>query len=278
MTRQRQFPRTPSAFVIATTNFDEHGNLDEDAWRLHCQRMVAAGIGMYAGGSSPGEQYNMTPKEVERVLAIAVEEMKGKVPVRAMGVEPRNAKQMMEFMDIALDSGVEAVQLYSLDLGHGNKPTLTKGGELETYLRTVIEYVDKKSPGFPIVPSSHTAMGYNHPVDLVERIVTDYENVIGLSHTSPSIMDLTDHIERVGDRIDIHVGGQMHALTALAMGAAGFLTSDGNAIPKMSQAVIDHWRAGDYPKAFDAYHQIQRFSTRPPGRRAAPPWCGRSSR
>ncbi len=29
MARQRQFPRTPSAFVIATTNFDENGKLDE---------------------------------------------------------------------------------------------------------------------------------------------------------------------------------------------------------------------------------------------------------
>ena len=53
MARQHQFPRTPSAFVIAITPFDEHGNLDEDAWRLHCQRMVAAGIGMYAGARLP---------------------------------------------------------------------------------------------------------------------------------------------------------------------------------------------------------------------------------
>lgn len=260
MTRILQYPRTPSAFVIGITTFDSKGALDEGAFREHCQRMVAAGIGFYAGGSSPGEQYNMEPKEVERTLAIAVEVMKDKVPVRAMGVEPRNASEMHRFLDIALASGVDAIQIYSLDLGHGNRPSLVPGGELETYFRTAIEY----AKGFPVIPSSHMAMGYNIPVDMVARLVNDYENVIGLSYTSMSIPDLSNHIDAVGDKIDIHVGGQMHALACLGMGGAGYLTSDGNVLPRLSQAVINHWQAGNHVKAGEAYHHTIRFSARPP--------------
>ncbi len=261
MARELQYPRTPSAFVIAITTFDEEGTFDEGAFRFHCQRMVDAGIGFYAGGSSPGEQYNLEPKEVERMLAIAVDVMKGKAPIRAMGVEPRNAKQMRYFLDTALASGVDAIQIYSLDLGHGNRPSLAKGGELETYFRNAIEYVK----GYPVVPSSHMAMGYNIPLDMLDRLVNDYENIIGLSYTSMSIPELSNHIDTVGDKIDIHVGGQMHALTCLGMGGAGYLTSDGNAIPKLSQAVIDHWKAGEYLKAGEAYHHTIRFATRPAG-------------
>ena len=261
MARELQYPRTPSAFVIAITTFDSKGNLDEGAFREHCQRMVDASIGFYAGGSSPGEQYNLGPKEVERVLAIAVEVMRGKVPIRAMGVEPRNVKEMRYFLDMALTSGVDAIQIYSLDLGHGNKPSLGPGGELETYFRSAIEY----TKGFPVVPSSHMAMGYNIPVDMLSRLVNDYENIIGLSFTSMSIPELSNHIDAVGDKIDIHVGGQMHALTCLGMGGAGYLTSDGNVLPKLSQAVINHWKAGDHMKAGEAYHHTIRFASRPPG-------------
>ena len=51
MARELQYPRTPSAFVIAITTFDEKGTFDEGAFRFHCQRMVDAGIGFMAPDS-----------------------------------------------------------------------------------------------------------------------------------------------------------------------------------------------------------------------------------
>ena len=115
-----------SMFCISITTFDEQGRLDEDAMHVHFRRMAEAGIGCYAGGSSPGEQYSMTPDEVNTVLGIAVQEMKGKVPCRSMGVEARTAKQMIEFTKIAEASGVEATQIYSMDLGTATGPTKRK--------------------------------------------------------------------------------------------------------------------------------------------------------
>ena len=81
----------PSTFVISITPFDAAGNLDEGAFRSHLQRLAASGIGVYVGGSGSGEGYTLTGQESRRLLEIAVEELKGKVPVRAMGVEPRLA-------------------------------------------------------------------------------------------------------------------------------------------------------------------------------------------
>ena len=86
-----------STFVCSITPFARDGSLDEAAARAHFRRMADAGIGVYAGGSSPGEQYALTPDEVERLLRAAVAECKGRVPVRAMGVEPRHARAMREF-------------------------------------------------------------------------------------------------------------------------------------------------------------------------------------
>ncbi len=257
-------PRPPSAFVIGITTFDEQGKLDENAYRVHCRRMAAAGVGFYAGGSSPGEQYSMTPGEGERILQIAVEELKGKVPVRAMGVEPRNAKQMLEFLEIAGASGVEATQIYSLDLGHGNKPT---DGEMEKYFRTCLE-----ATVIPAVLSSHQSMGYFVPAEMMKRLTDDYPHLVGIHATSPDIGYLVKILELLPDRVSVHVGGEMHAITALAMGASGFLSSQGNIAPKLCQSVINYWQAGDYPRAFEAYHRINRLLFRPVSGGAAVRW------
>ena len=58
----------------------------------------------------------MSREDNIRIFAIAAEELKGKVPVRAMGVEPRTAAQMIDFLKLAADAGMEAAQVYSLDV------------------------------------------------------------------------------------------------------------------------------------------------------------------
>ena len=78
-----------SAIVISITPFDGAGRLDEGALRRQLGRLRDAGVSVYVAGSGSGEGYALAPEERDRVLAIAVEELKGKVPVRAMGCEPR---------------------------------------------------------------------------------------------------------------------------------------------------------------------------------------------
>ena len=53
--------------------------------RRHLRRMAAAGVGVYLGGGGSGEGYVLAPEEARRLLAIGVEELKGKVPVRVDG-------------------------------------------------------------------------------------------------------------------------------------------------------------------------------------------------
>ena len=247
--------RTPSAAVIGITTFDKRGKFDEGAMRFHCQRIAAAGIAFFAGGSSPGEQYSMTTPEVEKLLKLCVKELKGKVRIGSMGVEARSLKQMLEFLKLAEASGVDVTQIYSLDLGHGNKPVEV---ELEHYWRKCLESVT-----MPCVISSHMGMGYYTPPAMMARLVKDYPHLVGFHLTSPDIGYLVQSVKLLPERVSIHTGGSQLAVTSLAVGASGFLTSDGNVIPKISQSVITHWKKGNYQKAFDAYHTVMKFQTRP---------------
>ena len=86
------------SYTVSVTPFTEDGAFDEAATRGHLRRMAAAGIGVYLGGGGSGEGYVLSADEARRLLQIGVEELKGKVPVRAMGVEPRTSGEMIEFM------------------------------------------------------------------------------------------------------------------------------------------------------------------------------------
>jgi 4-hydroxy-tetrahydrodipicolinate synthase len=241
----------PSTLVISLTPFDDQDRLDLDAFREHLRRLRAARIGVYVGGGGSGEGYTLSPDETVAVLTAAAEELNGHVPVRAMGVEPRSAKEMLQLARVVADSGLDSMQVYSLDAGHGRMP---RPDELEAYFCDILDELPVKA-----VLSTHQSVGYWLQIDSLKRLVDRYDNIIGINVTNSDITYLIRVIDAVGDRIEIHVGGAMQGLTALALGANGFLTSEGNLAPRLTQSVIDRWVAGDLPGAADAFARVLRL-------------------
>src|SRR5262249_17003570 len=129
-------PASRSTYVVGLTPFAADGSLDEAALRAHLGRLAAAGIGVYLGGGGGGGGETRARGEARRALEIGVEELRGRVPVRAMGVEPRSAREMIEYGRVAAEVGVDALQVYSLDVGHGNRP---RADELRGYLVDVLD-------------------------------------------------------------------------------------------------------------------------------------------
>ena len=241
----------PSTFCCSVTPFASDGSLDLAALRAHLRRLADAGVGVYVAGSSPGEGYALSQHEVRRCLEVAVDEVGRRVPVRAMGVEPRSAAQMVELVRLAAATGVDAVQIYSLDMGHGGRPD---PGTLERYFRAGIE-----AARIPCVVSSHYFGGYVLEPELVRRFLDDYEHVVGFNVTSPEIPYLVRVLDAVEGRAAVHVGGPMHALTALALGAQGYLSSESNYAPRLARALIDRHVAGDHAGASAAYATLMRL-------------------
>jgi 4-hydroxy-tetrahydrodipicolinate synthase len=245
-------PRPTSAFVISITPFDEQGRLDEDALGAHLRRMAAAGIGVYVGGGGSGEGFTLNDTEARRVLEIGVEELQGRVAVRSMGVEPRMAEQMVDFAEMAAAVGVDATQIYSLDQGHGHRPTLE---EIETYFTDILSQVS-----LPVALSTHQSVGYVIPVDMIEHLVSRYDRIIGVNCSHGDLSYLTAIIDAVGERVDIHVGGPVQTLTALSLGAQGFLSSEANLAPRLCMSVLQRCAAGDGAGMMEAFGKLVRLS------------------
>jgi 4-hydroxy-tetrahydrodipicolinate synthase len=243
--------RGSSTYVISLTPFTADHRLDEAGLRGHLRRMADAGVGVYLGGSGSGEGYTLSPDEHRRVLEIGVEELSGRVAVRAMGVEPRTAAQMIELAVLAAEVGVDAMQCYSLDQGHGNRPSPR---ELERYLVEVLDAAQ-----LPVVLSSHQAVGYFIPPPLMASLLDRHENIVGVNVTNSDVSYLLRVIEAVDGRAEVHVGGPMLALNCLAMGGPGFLSSDANLAPRLCNSVVTRWDVQDLAGAVDSYQRLMRL-------------------
>lgn len=245
--------RHASAFVISITPFDESGAFDESALRAHLARLADSGIGVYVGGGGSGEGYTLSPSEVIRLNEIAVEELGNRVPVRSMGVEPRTAVEMVAFIKSVTSIGVDAAQVYSLDVGHGHRPTVAA---VERYLRDVLDSVD-----ISCIVSSHQSVGYRIEPELIGRLLDEYPHLTGVNSSHQDLQYLADLVDVTRGRAELHVGGEAQALTALALGATGFMSSSANLAPRTAVAVIDAVRVGDLDGCFARYDVLNRLAS-----------------
>ena len=238
--------------VISITTFDENGVLDEAAFRAHLRRFAEAGVSVYVGGSGSGEGYALTYEERERVFQIAVEELKGKVPVAAMGCEPHVATEMTEFLKRAEANGLDFAQIFSLDIGHGAKPTPK---EMEAYYATAIG-----DSSIPVYLSSHYSAGYFIPIDLIEKLIGRFPTIRGVAYGGTDTLYLNELIQRVGDQVDVVCAGPLNAVNALALGGNGFMGGEGNFSPKLVQSVITAYEAGDMEALRASFSTLMSFT------------------
>lgn len=244
-------PERASTFVISITPFAADGSFDEPGVRRHLRRMADAGIGVYLGGGGSGEGFVLTRDEARRLLEIGVEELRGKVPVRSMGTEPRTADEMVEYVRLAKAAGVDATQIYSLDAGHGHR---TNRVEIQTYFDDVLSSID-----VPAVISTHQSVGFKVPVEMLAGFVDRYEHVIGINCTHQDLGYLADIIDAVGERVDVHVGGSQQALAAWSLGATGYLSSEANFSPELCMGVVEAYRKGDVAALSDSFGRLLRL-------------------
>lgn len=244
--------KSPDVFTICLTPFDASERLDEEAYRLHLRRMVDAGMGLYVGSGSSGEAFTLSPQETRRVYEISAEEANGKVPCRVMGSEPRTAQAVIDRYHMLKDLGFDAMQVHSLDGGHTYVPDRR---DLERFFRDILDVVQ-----MPVVLSSHFAVGYNAPLDLIDKLVDEYDQVVGVNCTPRDTSYMARLIDLVGDKVDVHSGGPQMAFQTLALGGQGFMCSEGNVAPRFCKRIMQAFNAGDTLQAFQGYGKLLRLS------------------
>ena len=219
------------------TPFRSDLSLDEPTLRALVRRQIEAGIDFLCPCGTTGESPTLTHEEHLRVIAITVEEARGRVPVLAGagGYDTREVIRMTAEMKELGADGVLSVTPYY------NKPT--QEGLYQHY-RAIAE-----STSLPIVVYSvqpRTSVNVE-PSTLVR--LAELPNIVGVKEASGSIGQMASIMARVPDSFIVLSGDDSITIPLTALGGRGVISVISNEIPAEFGALTRAAMNGDYATA-----------------------------
>jgi 4-hydroxy-tetrahydrodipicolinate synthase len=239
--RNTMFTGTGTALV---TPFRRDGSLDEPTLRALIKRQMDAGIDFLVPCGTTGESPTLTHEEHLRVVEIAAELAKGRVPVLA-GAGGYNTAEVIalarELAEIGADGILSVTPYY-------NKPT--QEGLFQHY-KAIAEAIT-----LPIVVYSvQGRTGVNVEPATVRRL-SAIENIIGIKEASGNISQMAAILNAVPDDFIVLSGDDAITLPLIALGGGGVISVVSNEIPadmaRLTRLALD----GDFPAAREIHRRV----------------------
>jgi 4-hydroxy-tetrahydrodipicolinate synthase len=210
------FTGTGTALV---TPFRGDGSLDEATLRSLIKRQIEAGIDFLVPCGTTGESPTLTHEEHLRVVEIAVELAKGRVPVLA-GAGGYNTAEVIplarELAALGADGILSVTPYY-------NKPT--QEGLFQHY-RAIAGAV----PVPIILYSVQGRTGVNIEPMTVKRLA-EIENIVGIKEASGNVSQMAAILNSVPDDFIVLSGDDAITLPVISLGGRGVISVVSNEIP-----------------------------------------------
>src|SRR5712671_5626796 len=219
------------------TPFRKDLSLDENALRRLIRRQIVAGINFLVPCGTTGESPTLSHEEHLRVVAITVEEAKGKVPVLAGagGYDTRNVIEMVREIERLGADGILSVTPYY------NKPT--QEGLYHHYKAIA------SATSLPIILYNVTPRTNVNIDPATVRRLSEIENIIGVKEASGSIAQITQVIQQVPEDFIVLSGDDSLTLPMVAMGGRGIIFVASNEIPAEMTTLAKLCLSGDFTTA-----------------------------
>lgn len=229
------------------TPTDAHGNVDEDLLRGYVDWLIDRGVdGLYPNGST-GEFVRFTAEERRRIVAIVVDQARGRVPVLA-GAAEANAKETIAACNAYGDMGVQAVAIvapfyYRLS-----------SDAVYAYFREIANAVrvDVTLYNIPLFASPI-------PVETVVRLANDCPRVVGIKDSSgdlPNMMRMIAAIRPQRDDFTFLTGWDAALAPMLIAGADGGTNATSGVVPELTRALHRSVIAGNIDEAMRLQYQL----------------------
>lgn len=196
------------------TPFNEKGEIMEDAFVDLFEFLLSRGATCICIAGDNGESWALNAAERGRLVRLAKDAAKGRVPVM-MGVSAPTIDASLAYVKAAEDNGADVLlsmpQTYVL-----------KASEAELMAR-----FDKLSAAtdLPLVLyNSPRRMGFSLTIDQTERLL-DNHNIIGIKESQRDFFYHTHLLKRFGHRMSVMTGPCHYILPAFALGAKGFIAT-----------------------------------------------------
>jgi 4-hydroxy-tetrahydrodipicolinate synthase len=219
------------------TPFRKDLSLDEATLRVLVRRQIKAGINFVVPCGTTGESPTLSQEEHLRVVAITLEEAKGKVPVLA-GAGGYNTHHVIEMAREAERMGADGILSVT---PYYNKPT-QEG--LYHHFKAIAASTSLPIILYNVPPRTNVNID---PPTL--RRLAEIENIIGVKEASGNISQITQVIQQVPENFLVFSGDDALTLPIAAMGGRGIISVASNEIPAEMTHLARLCMAGKFEEA-----------------------------
>jgi dihydrodipicolinate synthase/N-acetylneuraminate lyase len=234
------------------TTFTPNQTLDTAALRASLQRFVDQRITVFLASGGSGEGNSLSRDELRQVYTVGVETYRGVLPVYANLPEVGFVDRAIDLARLAIDCGVDAVNLYGPASLHGYRPT---DAELTAYYDELLVAIHH-----PTVVAPNPIHGYTPNVSVIADVCNRHSQVIGVNLIGLDgdgyFLALMDKLRR-SIAVNVPVPGSM---SMLALGARGVISPLANVIPRTVREYVDAYARGDTATSGRAYADIERLN------------------
>jgi 4-hydroxy-tetrahydrodipicolinate synthase len=219
------------------TPFRRDLSLDEETLRALIRRQIDAGIDFLVPCGTTGESPTLTRAEHLRVVGIALEEARGKVPVLA-GASGYNTNEVIELARELERMGVDGILSVT---PYYNKPT--QEGLYQHY-KAIASAIR-----LPIVVYSvQGRTGVNVEPATMARLAS-IENIVGVKEASGNIGQVATILNEVPTTFTVLSGDDAVTIPVMALGGRGIISVVSNQIPGEMTQLAQACLRGDFETA-----------------------------
>ncbi|MFK7866551.1 MAG: 4-hydroxy-tetrahydrodipicolinate synthase [Alphaproteobacteria bacterium] len=221
--------------VAMVTPFAQDGSIDEAALQKFVEWQLQSGTNGLVPVGTTGESPTLSHQEHERVIDLAIEVAKNRVPVIA-GCGSNNTDEAISLTRFAKKAGADAAMLVT---PYYNKPT--QAG-LYAHFAAIAAAVDipiiiYNIPGRSVVDMS---------VETMARLHKDFPSIIGVKDASNKLERCMEVRLALGDDFIQLTGEDPTVAAFLAQGGHGTISVAANIVPAISSQLHQAWHNKDY--------------------------------
>ncbi|HYZ61586.1 MAG TPA: 4-hydroxy-tetrahydrodipicolinate synthase [Acetobacteraceae bacterium] len=232
------------SLVALITPMRDDGAVDEAAFRHFVDWQIGQGTDGIVPVGTTGESPTLSHDEHKRVVEIAVEVAKGRVPVIA-GTGSNSTAEAIELTKHAKDAGADAALVVT---PYYNKPT-QEG--LYLHFAAIADAVDLPIVIYNIPPRSVVDMS----VDTMARLAK-HKNIIGVKDATANLTRPL-HTRRACGTEFCQLSGEDHtALAFLAAGGMGCISVTANVAPRLCSEMHRAWQGGEIDRAMQIQDRL----------------------
>jgi len=227
------FHGTMTALVTPFSN----GLIDEESFRAHLERQVEAGVDGVVPAGTTGEAATLSYEEHRQIIAIAVDQVAGRVPVIA-GTGSNNTAESVALTEAAKSLGADAALLIS---PYYNKPT--QEGIFQHY-KAVADAVHLPQVIYNVPGRTNS----NILPETVGRL-SHVSNIIAIKDATANMEQLMHTLAACDGRMEFYSGDDATVMPFMALGGHGVISVVANIVPKTMKTLTEAMRAGDLDAA-----------------------------